>query len=330
LVRVYNGFLIDQPCPVCTGDAFPNDGASDGTCSSGTRNGLACDGNGVSPETTFGVTSLDCPPGPAAPLASFPIYLTKTNTGTIAKTLAVDSPNCNGAPGKKCLCASCSLNDDVPCATNADCAAASAGTCTNIAGEPRKPNACLDDTSTGADESNCQPTGTDGEGVCPFEPTVSSCAIEWFRSCSFDADCPAQHDYCRSTLRPCFPGYNGNVGDSVTATGAINDPRNGAAVLEFVAISCMAPTDSSAVNAVSGYPGPARIQFLGIGEDDGGPGCPTKASFMPTSKRRVVDVGWTGIVHDNLTIGQAKVTVAATCTGTHPNCSCTYTGPIPN
>src|SRR5262249_23777734 len=60
LWEVYNGITIATPCPRCVGDAFPNDGVSDGSCSSGLRNGLACDGNGRSPEPTFGVTSLDC------------------------------------------------------------------------------------------------------------------------------------------------------------------------------------------------------------------------------------------------------------------------------
>jgi hypothetical protein len=330
LVRVYSGIQVAQPCPVCTGDTFPNDGASDGTCTGGPRNGQPCDGNGLSPETAFGVTSLDCPPGPAAPVATFPIDLTNTNTGTIAKTVAADSPNCSGAPGKKCLCASCSLNDDVPCENDAQCAAASAGTCSNAAGEPRKPNACIDDTSIPGDGTMCAPTGN-GEGECPDSVIVDqSCAMEWFRSCLTDDDCPATHDHCTAHLRECYPGYNGNIGDSVSAMGATSDPRNGAAVMKFAAVYCMAPTDSNAVNSVAGFPGPGRVEFLGIGEDDAGPGCPSKASFMPTSKRRVVDAGWTGIVHDNLTIGQAKVTVAATCTGTHPNCSCSYTGPIPN
>ena len=72
------------------------------------------------------------------------------------------------------------------------------------------------------------------------------------------------------------------------------------------------------------------MQLAGIGEDDGGPGCPTHASFMPTAKGGTIDVGWTGILHDQRIIGQAKVTVATTCTGTYPSCACSYTGPIPN
>ena len=59
-------------------------------------------------------------------------------------------------------------------------------------------------------------------------------------------------------------------------------------------------------------------------------GAAVEAPSLPTSTGPVIDVGWTGIAHDDLPIGNAKVTVAATCTGTHPNCSCGYTGPIAN
>ena len=73
-----------------------------------------------------------------------------------------------------------------------------------------------------------------------------------------------------------------------------------------------------------------RYELIGVAEDDGGPACPTRASFVPTAKAPAMDVGWSGISHDQKMVGQAKITVAATCTGTHPNCSCSYTGPIAN
>jgi hypothetical protein len=44
----------------------------------------------------------------------------------------------------------------------------------------------------------------------------------------------------------------------------------------------------------------------------------------------VNDIGWTGIAHDELAVGQTKVTVATSCTGSPPNCACSCTGPIPN
>ena len=47
--RVYTGIAIDNPCARCVGDTTINDGVQGGTCSGGTRNGLACDGNGTVP-----------------------------------------------------------------------------------------------------------------------------------------------------------------------------------------------------------------------------------------------------------------------------------------
>jgi hypothetical protein len=324
--RAYNGISLESPCPRCVGDLFPNDGSPAGTCSGGSRNGLPCDGNGVSSEPTFGTTSLDCPPG--AVVATFALDLSNS-TDTMTKTVTASSPICNGAAGKKCLCATCSLNSSIGCDHDADCAAVAAGTCTNNAGEPRKPNVCVDDTSTPADETVCVPTGR-GEGHCAAGPPLGHCAIETFRNCLLQTHCPLDGDTCVETLRECFPGYDGNVGDTVTATGNRAVFRNGAATLGLATVYCVAASESPIANSFSGFPGPARMQLAGIGEDDGGPGCPTHASFMPTAKGSTIDVGWTGILHDQRMIGQAKVTVATTCTGTYPSCACSYTGPIPN
>ena len=138
--RMYAGAPPERPCPVCAGDPFLNDGTAGGTCSGGARNGMPCDANGVSPEPSYGTTSLDCPPTPGSLIATSVLDFDQGNAGTLTKTVTAASPNCNGAPGKKCLCASCSLDSTVACASDAECAAASAGTCTNSAGEPRKPN----------------------------------------------------------------------------------------------------------------------------------------------------------------------------------------------
>jgi hypothetical protein len=330
LATVYNGFTVSRPCPTCVGDAFPNDGVQGGTCSGGARNGQPCDGNGISPEPSFGVTSLDCPSTPGGLITTVGLAVDNGNTGAIAKTVGPSSPNCNGAPGKKCLCASCTLDSRVACENDAQCTAVGAGTCTSIAGEPRRPNYCNDDTSTPGDGTICQ-AGADGEGICPEGPTNQHCLIETFRGCSTDGDCPAENDRCAATPFECFPGYDGQVGDAVTASGFTGNARNGAAVSQFASVFCVPPTGSSFLNvAAGGLPGPGRVELLGVGESDGGPGCPTKASFLATAKRGVIDIGWNGLEHDVSAIGQAKVTVAATCTGTHPNCSCSYTGPIPN
>jgi hypothetical protein len=328
--RAYLSGTVGAPCPRCELDPFPNDGVSAGTCSGGSRNGLACDGNGQSPEPSFGVTSLDCPP--TNEFGTFTLDLTNS-TASSTRALTTSSPNCTDAPGKKCLCASCSLDSTIACSDHAECAVAGAGMCNNGAGEPQKPSACVDDSTQPGDGSLCVETAP-GEGWCAEGPITQHCLIESFRDCSQSTqayDCPLPGDSCgRVGRRSCFPDYNGNVGDTISAEGHPGDPRNGAAPIAFGAVFCVAPTSSPLINITAGLPGPGRLELAGVGEDDGGPTCPTRASFLPTSKDAVLDIGWTGHLHDRRAVGQSRVTVATTCTGTYPQCSCSYTGPVPN
>ncbi len=169
LRRIYLALTLDEPCPTCDGGDFPNDGVTDGTCTSGPRNGLPCDGNGESPTSSFGVNSLDCPPSTF--VSSNLIDLTHTNDGVATAAVTAGSPTCNGQPGKTCLCGSCSGDAQIACRNDGECTLAGAGTCTNGAGTARKVNGCIEHTSTGADESICicSPTGND-QGECPSSP----------------------------------------------------------------------------------------------------------------------------------------------------------------
>ncbi len=320
-LRYHVGPNAEQPCTRCRDDVFPNDGVAGGYCDSGPRSGQACDGNEAFPEPTFGTTSLDCPPS-NAPFATVTMPLDLTNDGVVTKTVDASSPDCSGAPGKKCLCASCSLDSDVGCENDAQCALVGAGTCSSPAGAPRKPNSC-------AGAGLCTPDAA-GRGRCLDGPIDQHCAIDTFRGCTSDADCPTANDHCTSEYRPCFPGYDGDVGDTITAVGSHDAPRNGAAAMTFAGLTCHPATGSSSANTVLGLPGPSRITLLGVGEDDGGPACATHASFVPTVKGPATDTGWFGLVHGDHRIGGAKVTLAATCTGAHPSCSCTLAGPIAN
>ena len=332
VATVFSGIDIATPCPRCVGDPFPNDGVSAGLCSGGSRDGLACDGNGESPEPAFGVTSLDCPP--LGQIGVLPIDL-GNSTGTVTRTVTAASPSCNGAPGKKCLCATCSEDSSKPCGSDSDCT----GTCSNSAGEPRRPSSCVDDTATiGVDESLCAPT-VDGKGSCPNSPVTQHCKIQTFRTCIGDADCDVfvAGDECGTYGRQCFPSFDGNVGDAISATGLATASIDHTSHEIFASVFCLAPTSSPSVNAAAGLPGPGRLQLGGVGADDGtATTCPTVASFLPTSKRGVLDVGWTGIAHSARVIGQAKVSVGVTgCTLPTPdgsgNCGvCTYAGPISN
>jgi hypothetical protein len=320
-----------------------NDGSSCplGTCNGGTRAGLPCDANGVSPNPSFGSTSMDCPPTPGALIATLPIDLTNANNANVAITLAASSPGCNGAAGKKCACSSCSGNSQIPCRNDADCVAAGAGTCTNAAGEPRKPNACLDDTNTPGDQyddcSDVTPAG-DGEAECAAGPVTQHCKIATQRGCLTSTDCTSgggdPSDVCVSNNRVCYAGYTGDIGDKIEAQGSFTAPINHWSHPTFASVFCIAPTGSAAVNSVAGLPGPGRLELDGEATENGTAGaCPTQADFLPTAKGGVLDTGWTGIAHDATVIGQGKVTVAITgCVpGTPGNCGvCTYTGPIPN
>jgi hypothetical protein len=341
LARVYTGLTTDQPCPRCVNDFTVNDrtGCPLGTCDGGPRVGQPCDANGVSPNPSFGSTSMDCPPNPGSLIGTLPIDLTNANNANVSITLAASSPSCNGAPGKKCACASCSGNSQIPCRNDFDCIAAGAGTCTNIAGEPRKPNGCIDDSNFPGDGTICSdvaPVG-DGEGACVEGPVVQHCKIATQRGCLTDFDCTSggdPSDVCVANNRPCIAGYNGVVGDKIQAEGSFTTPIDHWSHPTFASVFCIPPTASTSVNSVAGLPGPGRLELSGEATDNGDAlSCPTQFDFLPTAKGGVLDTGWTGIAHDANVIGQGKVTVAVTgcIPGTPGNCGeCTYTGPVPN
>lgn len=332
--RTYLSATVDAPCPQCSGDSFANDGIALGVCIGGARHGLACDANGLSPTPSFGSTSLDCPPSPGSLIGTSPIDFASANDATAEITLSASSPSCDGSPGKKCACASCSGNSQIPCRNDADCAAAAAGTCTNGAGTPRQPNACIDDTSIAGDGTLCSdvaPVG-DGKGECPEGPLDQHCAIESYRSCVNSSDCPAAGDTCVQSPRPCYLD-NGIVGGTIEAQGITIDSGPGWYWQRVGSVFCLAPTSSSAVNAAAGLPGAGRLEVGGEASNDGtATTCPTYASFEPTSPFGVLDAGWTGLWHNATVPSHAKVTAAITgCANPGPPCGvCTYAGPVAN
>lgn len=313
------------PCPRCVGDLAPNDGVASGACSDGLHAGDACDTTDPAPGPSFGSTSLDCPPSPSSSASVVRLPLAFANDGTVTKTVTATSPTCNGAPGKRCVCASCSLDATRACESAADCAAAGAGTCTSAAGQPRKPNGCYDPATTVGD---CVPT-RGGDGVCAEGPFYRQCAAEPFRSCGSAADCPVPNDRCLDVPFQCYAGYAGDVGDVVTAVGRLGARRNGAGSATFAGLFCQPPTTNLFLD-VAGLPGPGRIELAGVVADDGGAACPTVVTFLPTAHGPAVDVGWVGYAHDQKRFGAAKVTFATACTGAAPSCSCTIAGPVAN
>jgi hypothetical protein len=230
--RVFNAIETALPCPACVGDATVNDGMKGGTCSGGSKNGQMCDGNGRSAVPSFGTTSLDCPPNPGAVITTLSIAL-DGSSGTETLTLTATSPPCSGFAGRKCFCA-------------AD-------------GQTTRPNACIDATDMAGDGTLCamdSPT----TGHCTEGPTDRNCAIETFRGCLNNSECPAPGDTCTAGPRVCYLD-NGLVGGSVSAFGMADPPdANGAADPTFAALFCVGKTNA-AVNAAAGLPGLGRIEL---------------------------------------------------------------------
>ncbi|MBI3769911.1 MAG: hypothetical protein HY271_15670 [Deltaproteobacteria bacterium] len=281
IAHVYLGPTLANPCPRCVGDASANDGVAGGTCDAGTRAGMACDVNGTSPIPSFGSTSLDCPP-PGLMSAGNLALAIASSTGVETRTLSAASPSCRAASftGLKCFCDTCNNAAATPCSSNADCVTAGASVCggtrclgggnagvpcsvasecpgdvCGVPGTATQPNAC--------DDGTCTSAGGD-EGECAAGPVDMHCAIETFRACTTNGDCPAPGDTCVTTLRECFTD-NGTIGNSITATGVADPPVFEASNPTLASLVCVGPTTSAAVNGVTGLPGPGRLTLSGLG-----------------------------------------------------------------
>ncbi len=271
---VFNGLAVAQPCPRCDGDPGFDDGVKGGTCTGGPSNGNPCDADGTS--ASFGATSFDCLPDPAASIGDLRITFDDATTGTKTFTTSAASPNCTGSAGPKCLCDTCNDAGASPCATNADCpisggapgicggrrclsgsnsgapctasSACPAGACARP-GEPTKPNPCVDDSAVPGDGAICVDDGA-GQGTCPEGPIDNNCAApEQFRGCSPSTpltDCPLTGT-CVASNRRCFLPTIARTGTPGPTAGA------------YAATFCIAPTSAPAVNNVAGLPGAGAL-----------------------------------------------------------------------
>ena len=242
--RAYNGISLESPCPRCVGDLFPNDGSPAGTCSGGSRNGLR-----VRRQRRLVRADLrDDEPGlPAGGtiVATFALDLSNS-TDTMTKTVTASSPICNGAAGKKCLCATCSLNSSIGCDHDADCAA--------VAGR------YLHEQCRRASEAECVRRRHVDAGQlrrCACRPAVAKVIARPGPASSEPLrhrdvpQLPRAGATVRSTATTCvddaqavLPGYDGNVGDTVTATGNRAVLRNSAATLGLATVYCVAASES--------------------------------------------------------------------------------------
>ena len=241
LSSVYSGIGQDQPCPTCEG----------GTCSGGANNGGACTVDAVSP--TFGDLSYACQPG-GAPITGSGLKIPLVfDSGTSSLASTSDTP-CQGpfSFGQDCPCSVCSGDITIGCNSDAECALAGAGTCSDpsIAGEPTETDACTGScVAAGGDDGECDGAGPDDS----FCDGITRTNGNGFIACSADADCEVgtlglDAGACTSVVRrPCFL-------DPIVATGT---PGTEGATLSST--FCTGPTTSSSVNIAAGTPGPARL-----------------------------------------------------------------------
>jgi hypothetical protein len=233
---VHLGLSTTAPCPVCNGDPAPNDGARGGTCSGGIGSG-PCDANGVHP--TFGATSWDCLPTSAANISGTGLLINlNSSTGEQIRPNALP---CDTPGGAECPCRLCSGNGNLGCSSDAECAAAGAGTCTVTGG-------------AGVVLNQCDGFACSANGQCTTGPVDTYCDDtvhpdgRGFLPCSSDGDCST--GTCSVIdLRRCFP-------DPTTISG---DPDRYEPVTG--ALFCIAPTSNVAINLAAGLPGPGSLNL---------------------------------------------------------------------
>jgi len=97
------------------------------------------------------------------------------------------------------------------------------------------------------------------EGTCAAGPFEQFCAIQTFRGCGANSDCPLSGDTCTlGKFRDCFLD-NGVVGGGVDVTGVPYPSCGGLGSGSVGALFCVPPTSSGSVNSVSGLPGLGRV-----------------------------------------------------------------------
>ncbi len=307
-------------CPSCEGDPVPNDGIRGGTCDSGPRAFLACDGNGPSlpPWDELGTSSFDCPPSAAVQIATFAPGVVTYSTGTQTRTLDAASPGCGGATGRRCFCATCNDAAGEPCTSDADCpptggnpglcglrcdggpnqgapcrdqSECPSAACAGV-GHPTEPNFCFDDDSTPIDESFlCQDTPPlgDGKGECANGPADTFCANHPNRGCLTSADCDG--GACSSRERPCFV-TTGAIGDTLSVTGVATPPAGDESDPTTLGmITCLGTSGSQAVDDVSGLPGITENLHVGRLTFYADPSSPGGCPVAPATCRASVVAG---------------------------------------
>ena len=135
-------------------------------------------------------------------------------------------------------------------------------------GAATRASQCNDDPST-VGVLDCDDPGSTGEGTCSQGPIDNNCSVasgHAQRGCTFDADCGGGAGSCESANRNCFltGGFSGvNGSNTLTAVGMADLPMEDTSNPTLGAVFCVGPTGASAVNSVSGLPGPGRVTIKG-------------------------------------------------------------------
>jgi len=177
----------------------------------------------------LGATSYDCPPHPESEIGRFDFGLALT---TGATALSPDH-TCVFPPfaGSPCFC------PDQPIA-----------------------NTCVG--------GRCEEDG-DGDGVCIDGPGDGLCALEAFRGCRVDADCPAAGDGCVFHHRECL----GSARESLGVTASLRrEGRADGDAATLVALGCVSAATTQALNAGIGLPAALSLR-MPVTIVPEGPGC---------------------------------------------------------
>jgi hypothetical protein len=221
---VHTGDSISRPCPVCRGDDTAQDGARDGVCVGGTRDGLTCDVQGF--DLSFAPTdpalpqdgvSLDCPPADGQAIGTLKINLPLT-TGTSTKD-AVD-PCESPKQALNCFCGVCSGDTTISCDSDANCAGVCVGglsagnSCVTSA---NCPGSCSGGTNNGGTcTSNSACTGSCTGGSNPG--TTCSNSSVCTGTCSGGANAGSNCSTNTNCADACVGGTNAGASCTTDAT----------------------------------------------------------------------------------------------------------------
>ncbi|MFN2427742.1 MAG: hypothetical protein ABR587_15000 [Candidatus Binatia bacterium] len=220
LLRLHIGIQTLQPCPVCAGDATPNDGIKGGTCEDGQTPGAACDAHGTDPTypvPTGGSTSYDCMPSNASNISGLGLKFAH-----VESTSAISLPSgipCVGNISENCPCAMCSADPTLPCSSDAACLAALGMRCS------------LDGAESCGTNADCASVD-----VGPCLGGIQRCSGHTSTVCTTNADCsnfdagPCAAPTCTSRGSGSNPSPNfcssGNCAVSGDGEGLCDDPPN--------------------------------------------------------------------------------------------------------